>query len=94
MRAPALLLAFLALLAAAPASATCYADYKAKQDDPLRLQYGVAEIRNDCTMAAAEAELRQRLASAGWELLTVLGLFDELGLEERRESAGNFYLRF
>lgn len=85
---------FLLLAAAAPTSAGCFADYKAKQDNPLRLQYGVAEIRTDCTMAAAEAELRQRLTAGGWQLLTVLGLFDESGLEERRDSAGRFYLRF
>ncbi|WP_245904723.1 hypothetical protein [Pseudoroseicyclus aestuarii] len=82
------------LLAAAPASAACYADYKAKQDDPLRLHYGVAEISGACERGNAEAQLRQRLADAGWNLLNVLGLFDDSGLEERRDSAGEFYLRF
>ena len=31
-------------LLSAPVSAACYADYKAKRDDPLRLHYGTIEI--------------------------------------------------
>ncbi len=85
-----LLLAF----AAAPAGAACFADYKAKRDDPLRLHYGVAEIRGDCAPGPAADELRPRLAAAGWELLNILSVFGEDGLEEREESAGEFHLRF
>ena len=90
-----LIAATLALLgAASPAAAACYADYKAKQDDPLRLHYGVAEVRA-CSRAEAEAELRARLDRAGWTLLNVLAVFDDAGLTaERRESAGPFFLRF
>lgn len=85
----------LTLLALAPAAqAACFADYKAKQDDPLRLQYGVAEIRGDCDIETAEAELEPRLAEGGWQLLQVMGVFDESGLAEREESAGEFYLRY
>ncbi|WP_373355243.1 hypothetical protein [Pseudoroseicyclus sp. CXY001] len=90
----AAVLLFPLLLLAAPAGAACYADYKAKQDDPLRLHYGVAEIRGACTIGAAEGELRPRLAQGGWELLTILGLFDDSGLGERRDNAGRFYLRY
>ncbi len=79
---------------ASMAQAACYADYKAKQDNPLRLQYGVAEIRGDCSADAAGAELRPRLAADGWQLLEVLGVFDESGLDERRESAGEYFLRY
>ena len=50
---------------ALPAHAECYADYKAKQDDPLRLHYGVAEVAA-CDKGGAEAELSGRLAAAGW----------------------------
>ena len=82
------------VLTASLAQAACYADYKAKRDGPLRLHYGVAEIDGACTRAAAEAELRPRLADAGWQLLNVLDVFDEGGLAERRESAGDYYLRF
>jgi len=89
-----LLAALLLTLAAGSATAACYADYKAKQDDPLRLQYGVAEITGDCAIASAAAELAPRLAADGWELLEVIGTFDETGLDERRESAGQFFLRY
>ncbi len=89
--APLLLLA----LSAAPASAECYADYKAKRDAPLRLHYGVAEISGPCDEPDAAAdELRPRLEADGWHLLAVMGLFDESGLAERRDSAGDYYLRY
>lgn len=84
----------LALAAAAQSSGDCYADYKAKKDDPLRLQYGVAKINGDCAPGPAAGELAPRLAADGWELLEVLGTFDETGLEERRDSAGQFFLRY
>ena len=78
---------------ALPAHAECYADYKAKQDDPLRLHYGVAEV-SGCDAAAAEAELTPRLAAAGWVLLNVIGVFGPEGLEERKASAAEYFLRF
>jgi len=82
------------MLSTTIAQAACYADYKAKQDDPLRLHYGVAELRGDCSVGSAESQLRDRLAGNGWQLLNVLGVFDEAGLEERKESAGDFFLRY
>ncbi|WP_068108581.1 hypothetical protein [Tropicimonas marinistellae] len=88
------LAAALVLLASA-ASAGCYADYKAKRDKPLRLHYGTAEINGkNCTVAAAEKQIRKRIAKDGWTLLTVLGVFDDNGLQERKESAGKFHLRY
>ena len=78
---------------ALPASAECYADYKAKQDNPLRLHYGVAEV-STCDTAAAEAELTPRLAADGWTLLNVLSTFGPEGLEERKDSAGAYFLRY
>jgi hypothetical protein len=89
-----LLTLFAVALSAASAQAACYADYKAKQDDPLRLHYGVAEITGACTTEAARAELDQRLSANGWQLLTILGVFDDAGLAERRDSAGEYYLRY
>ncbi len=89
-----LLLSCILLTAAGAAQAACYADYKAKQDAPLRLHYGVAQINGDCTVDAAQAELPSRLASDGWTLLNVLGVFDDAGLAERVESAGEYYLRY
>lgn len=83
-----------ALSLPAVAQAACYADYKAKQDAPLRLHYGVASISGDCTIAAASKELQPRLAQAGWTLLNVVSVFDENGLAERKESAGPHFLRY
>lgn len=79
---------------ALPAQAACFADYKARRDNPLQLHYGVAEISGQCTKAAAEAQLRTRLDRAGWRLLNVLQVFDESGLDSRRGTAGEFFLRF
>ncbi|MFN7223234.1 MAG: hypothetical protein ACK4MS_04395 [Paracoccaceae bacterium] len=80
---------------AGPASAECYADYKAKQDAPLRLHYGVAQVSDsNCTPVAAKGELTPRLASAGWTLLNVVSTFGPEGLGERQASAGEFFLRY
>jgi len=86
--------ALVLLLLGTAATADCYADYKAKQDDPLRLHYGVAEIAGECATGPAEAELAPRLQSGGWQLLNVVSTFTEAGLEERKDSAGEFFLRF
>lgn len=88
------LLLLAALCMPAAAQAACYADYKAKQDAPLRLHYGVAEIAEPCTPASAQEQLQTRLAQAGWTLLNVVSVFDETGLAERKDSAGPNYLRY
>lgn len=87
---------FVALATAVPAAAQCYADYKAKQDDPLRLHYGVAQLpAGACGDAgAAAAYLAPRLQRDGWILLQIVSTFGPEGLESRRESAGQFYLRY
>lgn len=82
------------LLASGAAQANCYADYKAKQDDPLQLHYGVAQVQGDCSVEAAWVELEGRLGSDGWQLLEVIGVFDDAGLDERRDSAGDNFLRY
>ncbi|MGD9916394.1 MAG: hypothetical protein AB7U46_00110 [Paenirhodobacter sp.] len=85
----------LALLAAAPAQAQCFADYKAKQDNPLRLHYGVAQIPdNACTKQAAARALAPRLARGGWTLLNIVSIFGPEGLDKRKASAGQFFLRY
>ena len=89
-----LLVALALVVAAGTAQAGCYADYKAKQDNPLKLHYGVMQVSGDCTVAAATPQIRARLAAAGWTLLNVLSVFDDQGLAERKASAGAFYLRF
>ncbi|AUQ72138.1 hypothetical protein [Phaeobacter inhibens] len=80
---------------ARPATAAeCYADYKAKQDAPLRLHYGVVQIGSACSKPAAEAEISGRLSAAGWTLLNVLSIFGPDGLEQRKADAGPYFLRF
>ena len=99
MRHPAFLHALILatlLATAGSAQAACFADYKAKRDGPLQLHYGVIELPDSAcggTSAAAE-ETRRRIAAGGWELLNVVSIFGPEGLEQRKESAGQFYLRF
>lgn len=88
-----LVLITLCLTLGTTAQAACFADYKAKKDNPLRLHYGVAQVAS-CNRSGAETELRRRLEAEGWTLLNVLGVFDEAGLPERKDSAGRYYLRF
>lgn len=85
--------ALLLLMAAPVVAQDCFADYKAKQNAPLRLHYGVAKLA-DCAPAAARAELSVRLQAQGWTLLTVLSIFGPEGLAERKESAGANFLRY
>lgn len=85
----------LAVTLALPAQAAgCFADYKAKQDNPLRLHYGVAQINGPCDTASAASELAPRLAAQGWTLLNIVSTFGEDGLDQRKDSAGSNYLRF
>jgi len=83
------------LALAGPASAAdCFADYKAKQDNPLRLHYGVMQLGGPCARGPARSEVAARLARSGWTLLNVVSVFGPDGLAERRGSAGSYYLRF
>lgn len=81
---------------AGTAQAACYADYKAKQDNPLRLHYGVMRIdTNPCAMSdSVRQSVSDRLAAAGWQLLQVQSVFDDSGLENRKSDAGEYFLRF
>lgn len=84
----------LAVLAAAPAQA-CYADYRAKMDNPLRLHYGVISLPDTaCTMDAARPIIATRLAAAGWDLLQIISIFGPDDLATRRSDAGSYFLRF
>lgn len=83
------------LVAALPASAAeCYADYKAKRDNPLKLHYGVMQLNGGCDRQSARAEVSARLQQNGWTLLNVVSVFGPEGLEGRRANAGRFFLRF
>lgn len=94
---PRLLLAIgVALFAGTAAQAACYADYKAKQDDPLKLHYGVVQLPDAaCDAANSVAPIvAEKIAAGGWTLLNVLGVFGDEGLAERKASAGDYFLRF
>ncbi len=90
------LAALLALTLAGPGAAACYADYKAKRDKPLRLHYGVIELRDAACgdPRRARAEIAQRLAAERWDLLTVMSIFGRDGLGQREQNAGTFFLRY
>ena len=83
------------IAAGSPALAVCYADYKAKMDNPLRLHYGVIEIPDAaCSVGDAFQVIAPRVAAGGWELLEVMSVFDETGLAARSADAGQYYLAF
>jgi hypothetical protein len=93
MKQIALTLTFIAL--SSPLYADCYADYKAKMDNPLRLHYGVIRLPDSaCLRPAASAAITQRVLSGGWQFLELMSIFDESGLAARRNDAGQYYLRF
>lgn len=79
-----------------PAFAGCYADYKAKRDNPLRLHYGVIELSDAACRAPsrAKSEISAHLARENWQLLNVISVFDDDGLKKRRKSAGKYFLRY
>ena len=60
---------------ATSANATCFADYKATMDNPLRLHYGVIELPDSaCSVGAAAPVIAGRL-TGGWQLLEVMSVF-------------------
>jgi len=86
----------IALGVAQPAAAACYADYKAKQDQPLRLHYGVIELPDAACAdrARTNTEVARRIAQGGWQLLNIVSVFGAEGLAERQSSAGAYFLRY
>ena len=81
------------VLLSTTANAACFADYKAKRPDPLQLHYGVIQL-SDAECNAPARSVANRIASEGWELLTVMQVFDRPGAEERKSDAGSYYLRY
>lgn len=84
------------LFLALPASAQCFADYRAKRENPLRLHYGVVQLPDAAcgNTGAARRHLEPRLQRDGWILLDVLSTFGPEGLDARRERAGQYFLRY
>lgn len=62
-------------VAASQASAACVVEYKAKQDNPLRLEFGTTTVPdNACTKAAAQPIVSEQLAQRGWTLLSIVSV--------------------
>jgi hypothetical protein len=77
------------------ADAACYASYKAKRDNPLKLHFGVAEVSDSqCTKAAAAKALSPRLEKAGWHLLSIVAMIPKDKLGEVKADAGDYFLRY
>ncbi|MGP9790083.1 hypothetical protein [Roseinatronobacter sp. NSM] len=85
----------LVLALAGQASGQCYADYKAKQDSPLRLQYGIIELPQPaCTnMQAARAYAEPVISRSGWTLLQIESIFGADDFQRRSAHAGAIHLR-
>lgn len=97
MKKRPILLAVLALAwLGSPLQAACYADYKASRDNPLKLHYGVIKIDSDpCVMSKQLSNaVANRLNAAGWKLLQIRSVFDDSGLGQRKQDAGQYFLRF
>lgn len=90
----ALITLALVALSATAVQAECYADYKAKRDNPYGLHYGVIQVPDGaCDVQAAGSVVSGRLQD-GWQLLNIVSVFGPEGLDQRRADAGAFFLRY
>lgn len=72
----------------------CFYEYKAKQDDPLRLHVGILQTNHKCGANQAMAELRQRLDAGGWKLIQVVTSFEERPSNEQLQKYGHFIFKY
>ena len=77
------------------AQAACYADYKAKQENPLKLHYGIMKFDSvECTASIVQKKVALRLLPHGWTLLNLLTVSRKLPTTKRKENAGENFLRY
>ena len=77
------------------ANAACYASYKAKRDDPLKLHYGVMQLPDQqCTVRTAAKAAGLRLLPHGWILLNLLTVSLKTPTPTEKENAGENFLRY
>lgn len=90
-----ILSALIALSVSAAAQAQCFADYKAKQDNPLRLQYGIIELPAQAcgSVSAARTHAVPIIARSGWTLLQIESIFDPSQFPARSANAGAIHRR-
>ena len=75
--------------------AFCFVDYKAKQDDPLKLHYGVMELMDQqCSFEEAQKVVTQRLLLQGWTLLNLLSVSASNPTLQQKANAGENFLRY
>lgn len=69
-------LAIAACLAAGAADAACQVQYKAKRDNPLKLDFATATLPDEACASkdAAAAALAPQLAARGWTLLAIVSI--------------------
>ena len=85
----------LAIFLTQPAQAACYADYKAKQENPLKLHYGIMKFDSvECTASIVQKKVALRLLPHGWTLLNLLTVSRKLPTTQRKENAGENFLRY
>ncbi len=81
--------------AAGTAQAACFAHYKAKQDDPLQLHFGIMQIDDAaCAPGPASAAVNARLAPNGWTLLNIVKTSQDTPTQQEQSNAGAYFLRF
>ena len=85
----------LAIFLAQSAQAACYADYKAKQENPLKLHYGIMKLDSvACKTSSVHEKVALRLLPHGWTLLNLLTVSRKLPTTQRKENAGENFLRY
>ena len=85
----------LAIFLTQSAQAACYADYKAKQENPLKLHYGIMKFDSvECTASIVQKKVALRLLPHGWTLLNLLTVSRKLPTTKRKENAGENFLRY
>jgi len=85
----------LAIFLTQSAQAACYAEYKAKQENPLKLHYGIMKFDSvECTASIVQKKVALRLLPHGWTLLNLLTVSRKLPTTQRKENAGENFLRY
>lgn len=79
MKPHRLISALIAIALAGPALADCRVEYKAKQDNPLRLTFGTATLPDEscASKKAAARALAPQLAQQGWTLLAIVSILPD-----------------